>query len=477
MNINQISLIEPKSKNKNFFSHFKGPRLGLTLLATVLRDIGYTVRVFYESNASIDWDYVYKSDICGISSFTDTADIAYTLSHKIMNRNIPVIIGGPHASLCPEETLQHCNVVVRGEGEISFPELLSAMQNKSDLKKIKGISYKEGGTCIHNPAADLVNMDALPSPDLSLVSPKNKFNIIDSYINIAFLSTTRGCPYACEFCTVNILFGKKYRMRSTPNIISDIEKIIKQKNPNVIFFIDDNFVVDRKRTVRLLNEIIKREFNKRFCVMIRASTALDEELLELMKMAGIYLVQIGFESVDQYTLDEYNKNLTIEEIVQAVRNLRKHGILIHGMFVFGSDSDKPGIVDKTVDFCLEHGIDTIQLFPLTPYSGTKLTRKLSLENRLIPMPHSWYDGQRASILSKNIRPSTMIWELYKGYNKFYSFRRALRLLIQEGLESYAFVCNAYALIWLKLMLWDCLKRMKYVRKNEKGRYNGNTLIR
>jgi len=476
MDIKQISLIEPKPDQKNIFSHLKEPRLGLTLLATVLRDKGYRVKVFFETRAPIEWNYVYQSDICGISSLTETADMAYSISSQIMKRNIPVVMGGPHATLLPDEALQHCNYVVRGEGEIVFPELLNALKNGTDLRKIKGISFKRGETYIHNPGAELIDMDIVPTPDLSLIHQKKKKDIIESYLKIVYLSTTRGCPYDCEFCSVITMFGRKYRMRSIPNIINDIKKCIKQKNPKIIFIVDDNFAVDKKRTVRLCNEIIENEFNLRFCVQIRASAALDEELIILMKRAGIYLVFIGFESISQDTLDEYNKNIVVEEMVQGIENLKKHGIYIHGMFIFGSDSDKPGTVDKTVDFCLQHGIDSVQLFSLTPFPGARLTDKLASENRILPAPNSWLDGQRACILSKNIRPSRLIWDIYKGYNKFYSLRRAWKLFIQNGWDSYGFLCNIYAYFWLKFLLVDCIKRIKFAWKHEKGRYNGNTLI-
>ena len=476
MNIKQISLIEPKPEQKNIFSHLKEPRIGLTLLATILKDKGYRVKVFFESRVPIDWNYVYQSDICGITTLTEISELAYAISARIKQRNIPVVLGGPHASLMPDEALQNCDYVVRGEGEISFPELLDALKNGSDLSNVKGISYKKDGKNIHNPPSELIDMDIYPSPDLSLIHEPQKTNIILSYIKFSFLSTTRGCPHNCEFCSIIPLFGRRYRMRSIPNIIKDIRELIRQRNPNVIFFVDDNFVANKQRTVELLNEIIKNNFNIRLCTQIRASAALDEELLKLMKKAGFYLVFIGFESISQDTLDEYNKNIVVEEMVQGIKNLKKHDIYIHGMFIFGSDSDNPGSVDETVDFCLKHGIDSVQLFSLTPLPGTRLTDKLASESRILPIPTSWLDGQRASILSKNIRPSRLIWDIYKGYNKFYSLRRAWKLLIQNGWNSYAFLCNIYAFFWLKFMLVDCLKRMKFSWKHEKGRYKGNTLI-
>lgn len=474
MNIKQISLIEPKPKEKSIWSIVKQPKVGLVLLATILKSKGYKVKVFCENVSPIDWDYVYNSDICGISYLTHTANEAYSISKKIMAKKIPVIHGGPHATIVTEDALKHCDIVLTGEAEITLPRLLKALNNKQPLEKIKGISFKKNKKIINNPSNDVIDIDKLPSPDLSLIHDYEKKKNIDYYIRTGIISTSRGCPYDCEFCSVIKLFGRNYRQRSVKNIIKDIKAHLKVRRPGSIFFVDDNFIVNKKKTKELLKEIIKNNFNIPFTAQIRASSADDEEMVKLMRKAGIHLVFIGFESINQETLNEYNKNQKVEEMVKAIKTLKKNNIRIHGMFVFGSDFDKPEIVDNTLKFCLKHDIDTIQFFPLTAFPGTRLTERLIKENRVIDIPWNYYDAQRVNIFPKNIRPSVLQGEIVKAYKKFYSLKRSMRLLLRRKFRS--FYINFFGSFILRGESKAIERYIQFLKKKEEARYKGNTLI-
>jgi radical SAM superfamily enzyme YgiQ (UPF0313 family) len=473
MNIKQISLIEPKSKNRNLWSLVKQPRLGLIILATILKSKGYNVKVFCENISPIDWDYVYNSDICGISSLTLTANESYEIAEKIGRKKIPVVFGGPHATLLAEETLKHCDIVVRGEGEYTFLELIEALKNKTSLKKVKGILFKEGEKIINTPPTHfLEDLDKLPSPDMSLVHGWAKLKDLPGV-----LVTSRGCPYDCEFCSVTKLVGRKWRTRSTKNVIRDFKAIIKVRKPSKIFIVDDNFIVDKKRTKGLLDQIIKNNFGIVLYAQIRIDSATDEEIVKLMKKAGFRWVYIGFESISQITLNEYNKKVKLEDMILGIKTLKKNGIAIHGMFVPGSDADEPNVVEDTLNFCLEHGIDTIQFFPLTALPGTRLTEKLKAENRLIDVPWNCYDAQHVNIFPKHIRPSVLQREIVKAYKKFYSLRRAIKLFFKTGYSTnlpvhYIFFGN----FLLKQELRYFSEYIKSLEKVEHERYKGNTLV-
>lgn len=473
MNIKQISLIEPKSNNRNLWSYVKQPRVGLIILATILKSKGYNVKVFCENISPIDWDYVYNSDICGISSLTLTANESYEIAKKVGRKNIPVVFGGPHATLLTEETLKHCDIVVRGEGEYTFYELIEAISNKTSLKRVKGISFKEGEKIINTPPIHLLeDLDKLPSPDMSLVHGWRKLRNPSGV-----LETSRGCPYDCEFCSVIKLFGRKWRTKSIKNVIRDFKAIIKVRKPSAIFIVDDNFIVDKKRTKGLLDQIIENKFGIALSAQIRIDSAIDEEIVKLMKKAGFRRVYIGFESIKQITLNEYNKKVKLEDVIFGIKTLKKNGIAIHGMFVPGSDADEPNVVEDTLNFCLEHGIDTIQIFPLTALPGTRLTEKLKAENRLIDVPWNCYDAQHVNIFPKHIRPSVLQREIVRAYKKFYSLRRAIKAFFKTGYRTnlpvhFIFIGS----FLLKRELRHFRKYIKFLEKEEHERYKNNTLI-
>lgn len=476
MNIKQISLIEPKPKEDGLWGIVQQPRLGLIILATILREKGYEVKVFSETISPIDWGYVSSSDFCGISYLTHTANEAYKLALKIKEKNIPFIMGGPHATFVTEEALKYCDIVVRGEGDNTLPILIDTLNKGKQINKIKGISFRKGNKIINNPPGDPVNINRLPSPDLSLVHNCTKQRLLDFHLKTGIVLASRGCPYNCEFCSVIKLFGRSYRQRSVGNVIKDIKVYLKVKKTGNILIADDNFIVNKDYTKKLLKGMIKNKFNIRFTVQIRANSANDEELVKLMKKAGVDLVLIGFESINEKSLEEYNKKQKIQEMIIAIKNLKKHNIHIHGMFVLGSDSDNQDIVKKTLDFSLKYDLDTIQFMPLTALPGTDLTKKLKKQDRIIEIPYNYLDTQHVNIFPKHIKPSVLQTEIFKAYKKFYSFKRAFKQLIRRN--RYSFYCIFFGKIFIMPQVFRSSKKyIEFLKKQEQGRYDGNILIK
>jgi radical SAM superfamily enzyme YgiQ (UPF0313 family) len=424
--MNRIIFIEPKPPNFHIFSKFKSPRLGVFILGSLLKDRGWDVEVFIEDMEKIDWDRIKSADIVGISSITSTAPRAYKIADKIREMGITVIMGGPHPTFLPEEALEHSDYVFRGESEHSLVEFINNWQNKGNFSMVAGLSYRDNDIIIHNPQQTTVpDMDRIPFPDFSLFRGKKKITAPGRVIPI---QTSRGCPFNCSFCSVTPMFGRKYRFRSTENIIRELQQYRKGKY--FIFFYDDNFTANPDQTKKLMKEMIKEEFKFKWSAQVRADVARDESLIRLMRKAGCKTVFIGFESVNPESLCEMKKNQEVEDIVQAINLYRKCKINIHGMFMLGMDSDNWETVKRTLRFARRHRLTSVQFLILTPLPGTELYERIKSDKRILFDDWSLYDAHHVVFQPANFSSAKLQFAQIYCHNKFYSrLQRIKKLLI------------------------------------------------
>ncbi len=297
-------------------------------------------------------------------------------------------------------------------------ELIEALGGRRDLSSIAGLSFSRGGLAVHNPLREpCADLDELPVPDLSLIVGHHRLKSTP-------IMTSWGCPFDCSFCSVTAMFGRKYRFRSAENVVAEIA----QKRPRTIFFYDDNFAADRKRLKALLRLMIERGLVVPWRAQVRTDVVRDPELLELMVRSGCEHLALGLESVDQATLDGYQKSQTVEDIARAIDILHARGIKVHGMFVLGADTDDARTVRDTVSFALEHRIDTLMMNILTPAPGTRWFTEMDMDGRIFDRRWEFYDGQHVVITPGRMTPSELAGEVVKGYARFYSFRRGLAYL-------------------------------------------------
>lgn len=419
----KISFIEARSPNSHIFSRYPIPRLGAVLLSTILKETGNEVKAFIEDIAEPDWSYIESSDIVCISTITSTSKRAYRIADRLRRKSIPVIMGGAHPSFLPEEAIEHADYIVRGEGDITLPELISYITNgKPDITSINGLSYKDkNGFLINNPSRTFIeNLDLLPFPDFNLVHKWNSSNIYP-------ISTSRGCPFNCRFCSVIPMFGRKYRFRSVESVLKEL-KYLNSFSKKSKFFVDDNFTANKERTKELLRALISEHISFRWSAQVRTDVAKDEELLQLMADSGCDTVHVGFESVNQKTLEAYNKKQNIEEIIHCIRAVKDHGIEIHGMFVFGADTDNLDTIKKTADFAINLGIDTIQFLMLTPLPGTQVFHEMKESDRLLHIDWSKYDGHHVVYKPFLMSPQTLHIETLKAMGRFYSWKYIFKKL-------------------------------------------------
>jgi radical SAM superfamily enzyme YgiQ (UPF0313 family) len=443
MKIKKIVGIEPAPAGFHVFSAFKLPRLGLPLIGTILRDKGYQVRLFCQDIAPLDWAEVLSADMVMISTITSTTPAAYQIAKKIkekarvLGKDVTVVMGGAHVSFMAQEALDnHADFVVRGEGEHTILDLLSWMENGNDagsVSRIPGLSYKIGTKVYHNEGRPhLRDQDSLPTPELSLIEGWKDPVIFP-------ILTSRGCPFDCTFCSVTKMFGHRYRTRSPEKVLEDIKYYRKAYPKSWMFFYDDNFAADKKRTKRLLELMIENNVRIPWTAQSRLDVVRDKELLELMHRSGCRVLYIGLESVNPETLIEYNKRQTVEEMEEAIKILHQYKIKIHGMFVLGGEQDDRDTVMQTVRSAIKWKIDTVQMVILTPLPGTPLYDKLVSENRVTSFDWSQYDGHHVVF-----KPNKMsVWELEFGVMleampKFYSLWQAFEAAVGFKFKNFQY---------------------------------------
>jgi radical SAM superfamily enzyme YgiQ (UPF0313 family) len=447
--IKRIALVESKAVKTHVFSRKYSPRLGLPILSAILRKTGYEVEIFFQELQPLDFDHLKSFDMVGISALTSTVVEAYRIADVLKNMGQMVVMGGPHASGKPDEALEHCHYVVRGEGEITFQALLSAINDGDDLETVPGISYIKDGKALHNPSSIVkVDMEQLPGNDFS---SSKAFDNPEEYPGGIMFS--RGCPYDCNFCSVTTTFGRKYRYKSTQQILDEL----KPFNGKPVAFIDDNFAANPKKTKALLKAMLEQKIiPSRYNCQIRVNAAEDDELMDLMKRTGCRVANIGLESVNPATLKNYHKGQSLEQIVAAIKGFQKQGIAIHGMFVLGSDEDTDATITETVNFAIDMGIDTIQLCALTPFPGTAVHDQMSREGRILHYDWTAYDGLHVVVRPKNMTPYELQSGIVREMKRFYSIKNSFKYSPGKGWRVFSRLVG-----WNLVNRWDKENRPYY----------------
>ncbi len=439
--MNKILFIEPRAPREHIFSRVAIPRLGSLLLGTILRGKGLEVKVVVEELSAPDYASLdFQPDLVCISSISSTAPRAYELADFYRRQGKTVVLGGAHSSFLPREGLEHADYIICGEGEGALPELVEVLANDGDVSGIQNLCFRQGETIIQNPWRPLVeDLDALPIPDYSLIHGwKGGKGVVS-------IATSRGCPFACSFCSVILLFGRKHRVNSVDRVMAEIRQ--NGLKASHIFFCDDNFTADRARTKELCERIIKEKIKIEWSAQVRAEAAKDPELLDLMAKSGCFAVFVGLESINPATLKAYNKSQTVEGIKESVVNFHRHGINVHGMFVFGAEEDHFQVIRDTVTISRQLDLDSLQYLILTPVPGTPFYKEMEAQNRIICRDWSQYDGHHTVFQPRQFTPYELQMETTRAMKKFYSWPSVFKRLIARDL-FYAYL-KAYAriLIW------------------------------
>ncbi|MCK4364537.1 MAG: B12-binding domain-containing radical SAM protein [Thermoplasmatales archaeon] len=390
----KILLLQPPIDSRKVIGPFShAPPLGLLYIARILEEQGHTVKILDFAIESFTEEKILKvipsTDAVGmtITAFCVESAAMITQIIKREDQHIPVIIGGPMCCIQPRQTLIDTNadVCVEGEGEKIIGRIADALVGKGSLSYIPGLYYKDAGTIKKGPPSELIkDLDSILFPSRHLVDNYNYGHIEripHSWFKgkLTSLLTSRGCPFRCKFCCVpNVL--KKYRYRSVENVIEEMEHI--RGMYDTIYIRDDNFLVNKKRAVAILDEIIKRDYQFEFWIPgIRASLA-DKTVFKKMKKAGVKIIQIGIESGNQDVLDFYNKKTTFDEIKNTVTMARKMGFFTGGNFILGAPFETKQHFKNTFEFATQLPLDIAFFFPLMYYKGSELWSMANQEGKI-----------------------------------------------------------------------------------------------
>ncbi|MEW6186760.1 MAG: radical SAM protein [Thermodesulfobacteriota bacterium] len=422
--LQRILLVEPRSPAEHVFSRARIPRLGTILLGTMLRDQGYESRVIIEETSGpVTDDDLRWADMVGISSITSTIPRAFALGDHSRALGKKVVFGGPHVTFLADDALTHGDYVVRGEGEETLTGLVTALQHHQSLAEISGLSYWDGDQPRHNPDRGLIqDLNALPIPDFNLIKGWNPQQAVVP------VATSRGCPFACKFCSVVTMFGRAYRFRSNDLILEEVRTNAAQANH--LFFCDDNFAANPARAKDLLRRMISENLRPSWSTQVRAESAFDQEFLELLRETNCWGVYIGFESANDQVLKAYRKKQDQAAMERAVKAFHRHGIHIHGMFMVGADEDTPETIRETTRFSIRNRIDSAQFMMLTPLPGTETFETLERENRLLTRNWELFDGSHVVHRPRLMTEAELQKAAYQALISFYSWKSILNRLIK-----------------------------------------------
>jgi radical SAM superfamily enzyme YgiQ (UPF0313 family) len=398
------------------------PPAGLGIIASLTPD-HYEV-ILIDENVE-PFKYI-KGDIAAVTCFTPTASRAYEISQLYKKDNIPVVIGGIHASMMPEEALQYADSVVIGEAESVWVQLLNDFECGILKETYKG-----------SPS----DMKSLPVPKRELFSHKYLFSTVQ---------TSRGCPMDCYFCSVTPFNGRKFRQRP----VGDVLKEIEQLDHKFIFFVDDNILGYGKesemRAIELFKGLAERKLNKNWFCQSSLNFSQNEEVLYWASKSGCKMVFIGLESADPEELKLMNKKVNlINEYQEAFKRIHKFGIAVLGAFIFGSDCETVESMKRKTKYILKSNIDAVQTTILTPLPGTRLIEKYKAESRLkyVNYPDDWdkYDMSELTYYLKNIPDDKFVYILEKHVSKIYSISAVYLRFLKTLITTKSFTSAFFAL--------------------------------
>jgi radical SAM superfamily enzyme YgiQ (UPF0313 family) len=329
-----------------------------------------------------DLNFEANVDIVGISIFTAQAIRGYEIADRFRKRGIKVVLGGMHASSLPEEAIHHADSVVIGEAEGVWPQVLEDYKNDA-LKRF----YRAEATT-----------------DLSHYRPPRRELLKTS---VAFgmtpVQTTRGCPYRCNFCTVHMFYGGKYRYRPIDDVINEL-KSIESKH---VLFIDDHVMGNPRYAKELFERMIP--LKKRWGGQSTLLVARDKELMRLATKSGCFSMFIGLESVIQETLQEANKSFNkTKDYIKLLKTYHEHGIGVVAGTIFGFDTDDKDVFEKTAAFYDLAGVAVPNYGILTPFPGTGQFEQMERQGRILTKDWSLYTGSHVVFRPKNMTPSELL---------------------------------------------------------------------
>jgi radical SAM superfamily enzyme YgiQ (UPF0313 family) len=369
----------------------------------------WEISILDENLGVPDYPAMPRPDMVGITAFTSQANRAYEVAAYFRRLDVPIVMGGIHATMCVDEVMERVDTVVTGEAEGIWPQVLEDARHGSLKRRYDG---------------GLAEINDVPLARHDLLATGYAFGAIQ---------TTRGCPLNCSFCSVTAFNGAHYRQRPIPDVVREFQSVREK----YVLVVDDNLVGTRPdhiaRAKDLFRALAQANLQKEWIAQATINFADDEELLALAAKAGCSGVFIGFESPAPEGLRELGKKFNLlkdRDFRASVRRIQRHHILVAGSFIIGLDIDEPGIGKRIAEVARQYGVDNLNVLFLTPLPGTRLWDQMKSEGRIAldAFPEDWkyYTLTFPVARYKHLSLDGIIQEMTSCNRNFYSLPGILR---------------------------------------------------
>ncbi|CAN5912832.1 radical SAM protein [soil metagenome] len=347
-------------------------------------------------------------DLVGLTCMSHQASRAYQIADEFRRRRVPVVIGGFHATLAPEEALQHADAVVVGEAENVWSKVLE--------------DASAGTLAGRYQSAQLSDLKGLPAPRYDLIDLR-RYRIPNLPAQ-----TTRGCPYACSYCEVTQVYGAKFRYRPPEEVAEEVSALMKLGKRRFVYFVDDIFNAHRKHAFAVMEQLLPLKV--RWTCLCTANIGDDEEMLALMRKSGCLHINIGMESVSPESLASVNKKQNhADRYKEQFAAIRKHGIEFSLNVMFGLDGDTTATFDATVEKLIEYKAPLSFMFILSPRVGLQIRDELMAQGRIDHSDWDRYHSYECVFEPKNMTRAELEEGFWRAQRRFYSYGSIARRLM------------------------------------------------
>jgi len=384
-----LLLVQPENGEIRRFRRFQFnnfSQLTIPYLAAYVDERYYKITLIDEYFQKLP--YRKRFDLVAITVNTPNAPHCYDISARFREAGAKIVMGGPHTTLLPDEVKEHCDYLLAGESETTWPRFLE--------------DFRSGAARERYSSAAPPSLENLPLPRWDLLKRRRLMK--------GAVIATRGCPYDCRYCNLKQIYSGGFRTRP----IKDVAAEIKALPTDFFVFWDDNLFADKEYAKDLLRAITP--LKRRWAAQAALRDCADNELLSLARSAGCLYLFVGLESFSEESLDDAGKGINrISDYEPIISAIHRYGIMVQAGIVFGFDSDTPGIFDAALNTCEKLGIDGATVSVLTPFPKTPIYEKLKTEGRLLSGDWSKYNSKTAVAF----KPQNMsAEELLSGYNRF-----------------------------------------------------------
>lgn len=459
----------------------KSPPLGMMNIAATIPDHDVKIidlNVQRLSKTQLQRE-ISKTDILGISLMSSTYGDTLKWLNSAKDDGVTTVVGGFHPTMDPNDTIANpeIDIIVRGEGEGTFPHLISELERNgtSQLQDVQGITYKDNGRVINVEKRPIIqDMDTLPYPSRNLVN-YDQYHYLGIPADV--IESSRGCPYNCTFCSVQNFWERKWRCKSPMRMVKEVALVRKNKSRKIAFFVDDNFIMDPKR-VETFCDLLREYGHNKIFLCCQASVGMiikNRNMIRKMQKAGFVMLFVGFESFKQDSLDLMKKKHSVLQARKAVKICHDNGMTVWGSFIIGNIGETWDDTLKNFQVAKEVGVDLFMGNPLTPFPGTALNDQ-AIENGWIPEGFTWKDWDLYPMMNTDDLTKEQIDQLVRiGHKSFYlskyfiAGRKNLNLIKPKFWWWYK-VGPKFLTNGIRHFLLPYLARMSTKKKREKPNY-------